>query len=197
MVENSAKWRGLSSNTPTPPPASRHSLKSRPINEWTCYSGIKRQSHRGVVVCIWKPSRFVTQQFAAVQNCWLAPEKDSMKERKSRELQTTNCRLWVFYRSTRKYVTEKGPENAKSLLSEGPLPYGKIQWALLCQEGATEWRKGHWCIECKATFNYSWEKSTSPWLVYHFTGNSLWLLCNYLLDNVKFTPHLLSVHSFP
>lgn len=28
-------------------------------------------------------------------------------------------------------------------LSEGPLPYGKIQPALLCQEVATEWRKGH------------------------------------------------------
>lgn len=90
MVENSAKWRGFSSNIPTPPPASRHSLKSRPINEWTCYSGIKRQSHGGVAVRIWKPSRFVTQQFAAVQNCQLAPGKQQMKEGKAE-----NCKLQI------------------------------------------------------------------------------------------------------
>lgn len=42
-----------------------------------------------------------------------------------------------------RYETEKGPENVKSLLIEGPLPSGKIQPALLCQEVATEWRKGH------------------------------------------------------
>lgn len=43
-----------------------------------------------------------------------------------------------------RYKTEKDPENTESLPNKGPLlHYGKIQPALLCQEVATEWRKGH------------------------------------------------------
>ncbi len=90
MVENSAKWRGFSSNIPTPPPASRHSLKSRPINEWTCYSGIKKAKP-------WRSSSLYLETFPLCDTAIRSCSELSVGSRKTTDEKgkAENCKLQI------------------------------------------------------------------------------------------------------
>lgn len=72
-VENSAKWRVFLVFLHLRRQVAILSRLDQSMNELVSQT-LKGGAMEGVVVRIWKPSRFVTQQFAAVQNDRWHPE---------------------------------------------------------------------------------------------------------------------------
>lgn len=97
--------------------------QGRSTNELVTRALKGSESCQGVVVGIWKASRFVTQRFAAVPNCswhrrnnrcWQRKKKEE-EEREKKKQKSTNQR--VFLRFMTGYKAGNGSENVKSLLS--------------------------------------------------------------------------------